>query len=92
MGDTLQIEVMGQKFQLKGTHDEEYIKRIENVLQGKIEEVKTSGGSINTYNLMILVALNLVDDCLKNEDRLNELIQNVEQKSKNLINFIDSSI
>ena len=92
MGDTVQIEILGQKFQLKGTHDEEYIKRIENILQEKIDEVKASGGSINTYNLMILVALNLVEDCLKNEDRLNELIHNVEIKSKKLINFIDSTI
>jgi len=92
MGNSVQIEVMGQKFILKGTHDKEYIKRVEKYINEKIEEVKGSGGSITTYNLMVLVALNLVDDCLKKEDEINRLIKTTEDNSTRLINLIDSHI
>ncbi len=92
MTDNVQIEVMGQKFTLKGDHDKEYIRRVEKYINGKIEEVKGSGGSITTYNLMVLVALNLVDDCLKKEDEINKLMKTTEDNSMSLINLIDSHI
>jgi cell division protein ZapA len=92
MGDSVQIEVMGKKFVLKGTHDKEYIKRVEKYINEKIEEVKGSGGSITTHNLMVLVALNLVDDYLKKEDEINRLIKTTEDNSTRLIDLIDSHI
>ena len=92
MADTVQIEVMGQKFTLKGNHDKEYIKRVEKYINEKIEEIKESGSSITTYNLMVLVALNLADDCLKKEDEINRLAKTTEDSSMRLINLIDSHI
>ena len=92
MADTVQIEVMGQKFTLKGNHDKKYIERVEKYINEKIEEIKESGSSITTYNLMVLVALNLADDCLKMEDEINRLTKTTEDNSMRLINLIDSHI
>jgi len=93
MGESTQIEIMGQKFFLKGSHDKEYISRVEKYINNKIEEVEhQSSGSITTYNLMILVALNLADDCIKKEDQINGLTESVENKSASLAALIDSHI
>lgn len=92
MGDFVQIEVMGQKFNLKGTHDKKYIERVERHLNEKIEEVKEAGSSLTTFNLMVLVALNLVDDCLKKEDEIQSLIKAIEDDSTRLIGLVDSYI
>ena len=92
MGDSVNIEVMGRKFVLKGSHDKEYIKQVEKYINERIEEVKGSGGSITTYDLMVLVALNLVDDCLKREDEINRLLKTTEENSTRLINLINSHI
>ena len=92
MGDSVQIEVMGQKYNLKGSYDREYIQRVENYVNKKIDEVKKSGGSISTHNMMVLVALNLVDECLKKDEELHRLTDMIEHNSHQLINLIDSHV
>jgi len=36
MGDSFQITIMGQTYLLKGTHDKEYVGRVENFLNEQI--------------------------------------------------------
>lgn len=91
MEETVQVEVMGQKFKLKGTHDKDYIVRVEQFLNDKIAEVQQTSGSITTSNVMVLVALNLVDDCMKKEDRINCLVKSVEEESSRLVNLMDAN-
>lgn len=93
MGESVSIEIMGQKYFLKNTHDREYIDRVEKYINQKIDEVKGLGNaSITTYNMMVLVALNLVDDCFNKEKEIRELNKTIEEKSNNLIEFIDSNM
>ena len=93
MGESVSIEIMGQKFFIKDTHDRKYIDRVEKYINGKIDEVKGSGNaSINTYNMMVLVALNLVDDCFNKERELKQLNEKIEERSNNLIEFIDAKM
>jgi cell division protein ZapA (FtsZ GTPase activity inhibitor) len=93
MGESVSIEIMGQKFFIKDTHDREYIDRVEKYINEKIDEVKGSGNaSINTYNMMVLVALNLVDDCFNKEIELKQLNEKIAERSNNLIEFIDAKM
>lgn len=92
MSETVQIEVMGQKYSLKGTHDRAYVKRVEQFINKKIQEIKGAGASITSYNLIVLVALNLVDDYLQKEDEVNKLRDFVENKADGLISLIDSHV
>ncbi len=92
MGDSVQIEVKGKKFFLKGNHDKGYINRVEKYINERIEEVEKAGGPVDSSNLMVLVALNLVADCLKKEDEIENLLKTVENNSTRLINIIDTCI
>ena len=93
MGEPVSIEIMGQKFFIKDTHDREYIDRVEKYINEKIDEVRGSGNaSMSTYNMMVLVALNLVDDCFNKERELKQLQEKIEKRSKNLIEFIDAKM
>ena len=92
MSDSVQIEVSGKKFYLKGSHDKGYIKRVEKYINDRIKEVEEAGAPADSSNLMVLVALNIVDDCLKKEDEIESLLKNVEENSLRLINIIDSHI
>ncbi|MFC1590998.1 cell division protein ZapA [Thermodesulfobacteriota bacterium] len=92
MGDSFQISVLGQKFNLAGAHDLEYISRVETFLNQRIDQIRQAGGPVDTTNLMILVALNLVDECLKKEDELEQAQEHIENNATRLINLIDSRI
>jgi len=92
MGDSFQITIMGQTYLLKGTHDKEYVVRVENFLNEQIEQVRSTGATADTFNLLVLVALNLADDCLKKDEKIKKLVENVEADSQRLIKLIDSRL
>ncbi len=92
MNRSVEIEVMGQKYSLKSDYDNEYVKRIETYINNKIEEVKSTGGTLTTHKLLILTILVLADESLKNEDKLNDLFESVSNKSNKLIEMIDNNI
>lgn len=92
MADSYPITIMGQKFLLKGSYENGYIERVEKYINEKIDEAKKIGGSPDSYNLMILVALNLVDDCLKKQEEISKLTKTVEENAARLINLIDSHL
>jgi len=90
MPETYPITIMGQKYVLKGNFEKEYIQKVESYINQKIEEVKREGGTPDSYNLMILVSLNLVDDYLKKEQQLTKILEDVEKRVTHLINLLDS--
>jgi cell division protein ZapA (FtsZ GTPase activity inhibitor) len=92
MGNSFQITIMGQTYHLKGTHDKEYVARVENFLNEQIEQVRSTGATADTFNLMVLVALNLADDCLKKEEKLKTLFESIQADSERLIKLIDSRL
>ncbi len=92
MAETFEIQVLGQKYYLKGSHDQEYIKRVEDYLKQKIDEVQASGGTVDSYNTLVLVALNLVDECLQQQKSIDDMITSLNEDSEKLINLIDSHI
>lgn len=92
MQEPIEIKVMGQKFLLKGDYKKEYISQIERHIDGKIKEIQKNISSITTANLMVLVALNLVDDYFKKEEEVKKFISTIEEKSEMLLNLIDATI
>jgi len=91
MHDPIQIEILGQKFTLKGNYDTDYVNRVEKYINDKIQEVQKQTAAISTHNLMILVALNLADECFKKDEELVQIKDLIEGTSKRLIDMIDTS-
>ncbi len=90
--ETVELEVLGQKYTVKAPHDKHYIERVEQCLNEKIQEVREAGGAVTTFNIMVLVALNLVDECFKKEEELNTLTQAIEENAAYLVNRIEEYI
>jgi cell division protein ZapA len=92
MQEPTEIKVMGQMYVLKGSYDKKYVRRVEEFINDKIREVQEKASSTNTRHLMVLVALNLVDDYLKKEEEIKQFVNTIEGQSENLINIIDANI
>ena len=86
------ITIMGREFVLRGDHDRAYLQRVETYLNSMIEQVGAGAGTIDSYKLVVLVALNLADEYLKKSDQLSQLEAAVEQESERLVNLIDSCL
>ena len=83
---------MGREFVLRGDHDRVYLQRVETYLNSMIEQVGESAGTVDSYKLVVLVALNLADECLRKGDQLDRIEAEIGQESERLVNLIDSCL
>jgi cell division protein ZapA (FtsZ GTPase activity inhibitor) len=83
--NVVEIRVLGQKLVVKSDEKEEYIREVENYLNGKIEDIKESTKAVSTLDLALLTALNLTGEFL----RTKQMLERVERRSEELIQLID---
>lgn len=92
MPDTVPIVVMGQTFHLRGSHDPAYVARVESFLNERIDAARKAGGAVDTNQVLILVALNLVDEYFSKERELDELNKNIDNRAFELLNLLESQL
>ena len=92
MKKNIDIEIYGRKFTIRSNAEDDYVRKVSEYLNKKIEEVLQTTKTVDTINVVILAAMNIVDDffCIKNEH--GELQQCIEERSRHLISFIDSQV
>ncbi len=92
MPETVPIVVMGQTFHLRGSHDPAYVARVEQFLNDRIDAVRKIGGAVDSSQVLVLVALNLVDDYFSRERELEELHKNIDNRTAELIELLESHL
>src|SRR3990172_9460573 len=89
---SIEIKIMGQMYTVKTDGNEEHLQEIARYVNEKMEEVLRNTKSVSTLNVAILTALNIADDLLKERERRINLLRDVEMKSKDLAEKIDTKI
>jgi cell division protein ZapA len=85
----VEIKVFGQTYTVKTDAEEDYIQTVAKYVNEKMDEVLKKTKSVSTLNVAILTALNIADDLLKEKEKRVALLQEVEAKSKDLVEKID---
>jgi cell division protein ZapA len=88
----VEIKVFGQTYTVKTDAEEEHVKEIARYVNEKMEEVLKKTKSVSTMNVAILTALNIADDLLKEKEKRITLLREIEVKSKDLAEKIDTKI
>jgi cell division protein ZapA len=88
----VEIKVFGQIYTVKTDAGEEHIQRVAQYVNEKMDEVIKNTKSVSTLNVAILTALNIGDDLLKEREKRLALLQEVERKSKDLVEKINMNI
>ena len=89
----IEIEVFGQKYKIrvKGGEDEKYITHLTSYLDQKMREVAIKSKSADTVKIAVLAAMNIADEylvCQKRLDQLNEVLGQMETEIENIENHI----
>ena len=85
MKPVVEVNILEQKLLVKSKEGEEYIKRVADYLNSKIEEVKKNSKAVSTLNVALLAAMNIADDYFETKERLVKL----EGRAKELSKLID---
>ena len=85
----VEIKVFGQTYTVKTDAEENYIQEVAKYVNEKMDEILKKTKSVSTLNVAILTALNIGDDLLKEKRKRIALLQEIEVRSKNLVEKID---
>jgi cell division protein ZapA len=85
----VEIKILGQTYTVKTDAEEDYIQEVARYVNEKMDEVLKKTRSVSTLNVAILTALNIADDLLKEREKRRGLLQEVENKTKDLVEKID---
>jgi cell division protein ZapA len=88
----IEINILDQRFTIKGDRDEDYMKRIADYVDKKIRELQKITRMVELQKIVILAALNIADEYFVIKEEKKSLFDCVENRSKELIALIDKII
>lgn len=89
MKKQVEIKVMGQKFVIRTDQDEDYVHRVAQFVDEKLNEVMSSSRTVASLNVAILAAMNIADEYLKYKEEKAKNYAAAEKKIKNVIELIE---
>ena len=86
---TVKVELLGQQFTLRGEDDPAHLERVADYVRRKLGDVGAGTRSVAPTKLALLTALNIADEHLKTVDENEHLKQEVESRSRRLLELLD---
>ncbi len=62
---SIDVEIFGAVYHVRGEHDPDYLRRLAGVVDGKMREISRHVGVVDSGKIAILTALNLADELLQ---------------------------
>ena len=94
MDQLLTIEVLGQPFTFKTDADETDAKAVADYVVKAVNSIHAQGSkkaqSLDKRTIFILAALNIANDYFVLNKKYQELLQDIHQRSANLINVLET--
>ena len=85
----VEVQILGQRMNLKAEADPRYLERLANYVKRKVEEV-SQNGPVSSSKIAILAALNIADDYFKAMEENREFKRKVAEKSRAMLSDLDS--
>jgi len=88
MGST-EVNILGQKYTVKGDADDVYIRKLASFVDEKLKEVYGTSPSITPLKAAILASLNIADELHKLKEAQENITRNIEERANVLTGLFD---
>jgi len=88
----VEVNILGHDYTVKTDAETEYIQEIARYVDKKMSEIVRNTKTVSTLNVAILAALNIADEFFKEMQKREELIEEVEHRSEEIVKTIDSQL
>ncbi|HEX9019728.1 MAG TPA: cell division protein ZapA [Nitrospirota bacterium] len=85
--ESVQVEIFGQRYAIKGGDDPAYIRELASLLDAKMKEVQKGTGTVEPLRVAILTALTITDELFRLRERHIALQETSEQAAKRLLDL-----
>ena len=79
MQKAVEVKIMGQKIVLRSDDEEQYIRKVAEYVDVKMQEVGKSTNSKGKYSVAMLAALNIADEYHRLKDNHDAVAARVDQ-------------
>lgn len=87
--DTVQVEIFGQKYTLRGGADAEYVRELSALVDARMKDVQKGTGTTDGYRIAILAALGLADELRRLQSAHDSLRTSTDGSLMRLIDLLD---
>lgn len=85
--ESVQVEIFGQVYSVKGKDDPEYIRELGAFLDAKMKEVQKGTGTADPLRVAILTALTISDELYRLRERNSAVIETADQGVRRLLDL-----
>lgn len=86
---SIEVNILGQNYTLKGDAPEEYIKKLAAFVDLKLKEVHSSAPNIAPLKAAILASLNIADELHRIKEEHEKATKEIEEKTNVLSGLFD---
>lgn len=88
----VRVTIFGEEYSIKGYADEQHIIRVAKYVDKRMRDIALRSKNRSANKIAVLTALNLADQLLSLEDKSRTDREQVEDKAKNILEMLDSSL
>ena len=86
---SVEINILGQHYFIKGDASEEHIKKLAAYVDEKLKEIYAANPNITPLKASILASLNIADELHRIRDEQETVTRNIEEKANALTGLFD---
>ncbi len=86
---SVEVDILGQRYTIKGDAKEEYIKKLASFVDGKMKEVFGAAPGITPLKAAILTSLTIADELHKLREEQEHITRNIEERTNALTGLFD---
>ena len=88
----VEVNILGHDYTVKTDAETEYIQEIVSYVDKKMSEIVRNTKTVSTLNVAVLAALHIADEFFKEMQKREELIEEVEHRSEEIVKTINSHL
>jgi cell division protein ZapA len=88
-GKVTTVRIFNQTYNVRSENEPEYIQKLAALLDNKMAEISQLTPTVDTVRVAVLAALNIADEYLLAQARLEALEQEVDERGKQMISTLE---
>jgi len=88
----VKVTILGQTYNIKGDTSSEYIMKLADYVNQKMEEIGSNVPGGNSLQLAILASLNIADEYFQVKKISNGIEEAIEDKTKEIISLLEEGL
>jgi cell division protein ZapA len=89
--ESVQVEIFGQLYTIKGKEDPAYIRELAAFIDAKMREIQRGTGTVDPHRVAILTALTITDELYRVREQYGSLEKAADKATKRLLDLTKGS-